>query len=309
MRFPVTIDTALGKNLDLINGNSTTIAAVNTSSVIGDDKGTHYTDIYVVKGAGAIPTTYIPVVAIRDESSLSDYDVSVIVERDDSPYFFGAVQDSGANNRTLNWNLGGCTTFSIRHFTDLGVTIETQTGNLTHKGSELFTFANMKKGHYIAVSVTGDDMATPAATEYNFSRLICGDVGYVRSSPSNIGRVIDLIRAPTFTPAMTSSFFVENVIRGFKEVRKINSYLTAYSATGSIISIVDAYYQTIQTAADTAANVDERCLKAEWWLTKTGGISPYTKGKLYEMWYEVAKDNLNLARCNAEFADYVLHGP
>jgi hypothetical protein len=128
------VNTALGKNLNLANGNGA-IAAVDTSSVIGDDKGQHFTEIHIVKGAGAIPTTYIPVVAIERESIAFNQDITVLIDRQDQSKFFNAVQDSTATNRTLNFNLGGPTSISVRHFTETGATVDTQTATLINNGT------------------------------------------------------------------------------------------------------------------------------------------------------------------------------
>jgi hypothetical protein len=298
------------RNIRLINGN-TALAGVNTSSVVGyEGFGGLTTEIAVIKGAGAIPTTVMPVFAFKERTEeFLDQDVTLMIIRDDSVAEWEAVEDNGANGRTLSYNAGGPTAFSLIHYDENGVTIESFNGAFTSDDDfELMTFTSMREGHHIGLSITADSRSAPTTNTYTYSGIAVVAISEQQNSPLNAGRIIDIVRSPSSDTSHIESFFVDGVIAGLNEVRKINEYLDATNASGSIISAVNSYYTTIKKAGDTLATIPVSALHLPWWLNKSNGVTPNTKGKLYEMWYATCRDQLNLARANVEFAEFVLNG-
>jgi hypothetical protein len=197
-------------------------------------------------------------------------------------------------------------TGTVRLRSSAGVLKRAISVNVGYNKDTMVSVYDVAPGDYITFQLTAPTESAPAAGTYNLVAVLFDLVDIMRNAPRQTARVIDLIGEDGPEWEDVESFLEHGVVEGIELLRELNDYLEQYTS-GSIVKVIDSYYQNTRIASDTLASIDDSIFHFGWWLSLTNGLTQVTKRKLYKIFYNVVvRDMLNAARVNVEFAEYVV---
>jgi hypothetical protein len=220
------------------------------------------------------------------------------------PHHISRVEDgTGFKPVVIDTTVTGWT---VRLRDGAGVLVATRTGvSSTGDRVNYVHFDGIEPGSYVTFQ-PGVGSTTPASNYAgNFFELAITDQRL--TAPHNLGRIIDVVANTNHEFANVPEIFTHGVIEGLGHLKEINEWLDR-TGVGDIPSMVNAYYQGVRVAADTAATLGEEVLDMGWWLGSGDGISKNTRMKCYRFFYSVSTDMLRMSSCSREFAEYILTG-
>jgi hypothetical protein len=294
---------------NLNTGTSTVPVLVNNSSFIQVNgfPGTMPSYFIVGHGFATEPATgsFLPVMLVEPKTNDGNLSLTISCTRDDSHGYESVTDGAGAGNPIVN--NGGVTAMNVR-LIRAGVTVNTISVTFSANGETKWVhFEDVRQKDVVAASLVSDNIVKPPTGSYAVPRVEFNVVSATFGGLLNAGRIVDLVRSASADNRYAASVFDTTVQIGMQEIRLINEYLKKKTSS-SLTSSINSYYQSEKSSTDTLTTLGDECLSISWWLTTTSGITPDTKGKVYEYFYETCKDHLNVARANYEFCKFALNG-